>query len=248
MITAIAATADQVGARLRSPRRLTLSVDEWNVWYQSRFPGQDHLAYDGPDELIEDVYDVHDAVVVGSLLITLLRHADRVAIGCQAQLVNVIAPILTRPGGGAWTQTIFHPFAQAAAHARGEVLRVEPRVATYEDALFGDVPLVEAVATLDEDGGELTLLCVNRSLTETVRLDAVVRAFPDASVREATALWDDDPNAHNTEQRPDRVVPRPLDVTIEDGMVHAHLPPVSWAVIRLQTSGHGTAPPPATHT
>jgi alpha-N-arabinofuranosidase len=243
MITTIAATADHVGARLRSRRRLTLAVDEWNVWYQSRFAGQDRLSYDRSHELIEDVYDVYDAVVVGSLLITLLRHADRVAIGCQAQLVNVIAPILTRPGGGAWAQTIFHPFAQAAAHARGEVLRVEPQVATYEDGLYGDVPLVEAVATLDDESGTLTIMCVNRSLAETVRLEAGVRAFPDASVLEATALWDDDPSAHNTEMRPDRVAPRPMDVTVEDGIAHAHLPPVSWAVIRLQT----TRPTPTPH-
>jgi alpha-L-arabinofuranosidase len=236
MITTIAATADHVGARLRSRKRLTLSVDEWNVWYQSRFPGQDRLSYDGPDELIEDAYDVHDAVVVGSLLITMLRHADRVAIGCQAQLVNVIAPILTRAGGGAWAQTIFHPFAQAATHARGQVLRLEPRVATYEDVVHGDVPLVEAVATHDEEAGTVTLLCVNRSTTETVRLDAGVRAFPAASVVEATVLHDDDPTARNTEEQPDRVRPRPLGATVADGTLHADLPPVSWSVIRLRTA------------
>jgi alpha-L-arabinofuranosidase len=239
MITAVAATADHVGARLRSRRRLTLAVDEWNVWHYSRFAAQHQQPGNGPAELVEDVYDVHDAVVVGSLLITLLRHADRVAIGCQAQLVNMIAPILTRPGGGAWTQTTFHPFAQAAAHARGDVLRVEPQVATYEDERFGDVPLLEAVATLDEDREELTLLCVNRSVTETVRLDAVLRAFPEASVRCATVLHDDDPGARNTEQAPDRVVPRPLETSLEAGALHADLPPVSWAVIRATTAGPG---------
>ena len=91
MIEEIVATADHVGARLRSRKKLRLSVDEWNVWYQSRFPGQDSLRYDAEPSLIEDVYNVADAVVVGSLLITLLRHADRVGIACQAQLVNVIA-------------------------------------------------------------------------------------------------------------------------------------------------------------
>lgn len=234
MITAVAATADHVGATVRSSRRLTLAVDEWNVWHYSRFDAQHRAEPSSP--LFEDVYDVHDAVVVGSLLITMLRHADRVALGCQAQLVNMIAPIMTRAGGGSWAQTTFHPFAQAATHARGEVLRVEPRVATYEDATFGDVPLLEAVATLEEDTGELTLLCVNRSVTRTLRLEAVVRAFPQAAVQWATALHDDDPTAHNTEQAPDRVVPRPLDATVEDGVLHADLPPVSWAVVRLSTA------------
>ncbi|MDQ3616999.1 MAG: alpha-L-arabinofuranosidase, partial [Actinomycetota bacterium] len=136
-IAAVVATADHVGARLKSRRKLRLSVDEWNVWQQSRFPGQDALSYgDGP-ALIEDVYDVADAVVVGSLLITLLRHADRVGIACQAQLVNVIAPILTREGGPAWRQSIFHPFAQATRWARGQVLRVEPVVARYSTERYG---------------------------------------------------------------------------------------------------------------
>lgn len=237
MITTIAATADHVGARLRSRRRLTLSVDEWNVWHQSRFAGQDELAYDDPPALIEDVYDVHDAVVVGSLLITLLRHADRVAIGCQAQLVNVIAPIMTRAGGPAWAQTIFHPFEQAARLARGEVLRVEPRVSCYDDPVHGDVPLLEATATLDEERGELVVLAVNRSTSEQVHLDATVRAFPGAVVRDATVLAEDDPTACNTEQQPDRVRPRPLQAAVDDGRLQAVLPPVSWAVIRLDVTG-----------
>ncbi len=99
MIDSVVATADAVAARLRSPRRLSLSFDEWNVWYQHRFCGEDELRYDRPPALIEDDYSVVDAVVVGGLLVSLLRHCDRVRIACQAQLVNVIAPIRTEPGG-----------------------------------------------------------------------------------------------------------------------------------------------------
>lgn len=234
MIEAVVATADHVGARLKSRRRLKLSVDEWNVWYQSRFAGQDDLAYDGPPELIEDVYDVADAVVVGSLLITLLRHADRVGIACQAQLVNVIAPILTREGGGAWRQTIFHPFAQAARWARGEVLLVEPVVRSYDTETYGDVPLLDATATYDEETGEVTLLCVNRAVDQPVELRADVRAFAGCRVAEASVLTHDDVRTHNSEEQPDRVAPRPLrDVTLDDGVLSAQLPPVSWAVLRL---------------
>ena len=234
MIEEIVATADHVGARLRSRKKLKLSVDEWNVWYQSRFPGQDALRYDDEPSLIEDVYTVADAVVVGSLLITLLRHADRVGIACQAQLVNVIAPILTRPGGPAWAQTIFHPFAQAAGLARGEVLRVETKVDGYDDATYGDVPWVEATATYDEDSGDVVLLAVNRAQDRPVELQALVRALGDLRPAEATTLHDDDVDACNTESDPDRVVPHPLtDLTVENGTLRAVLPPVSWNVIRL---------------
>ena len=237
MIESVVATADHVGARLKSRRRLQLSVDEWNVWHQSRFAGQDQLAYEEADPtLIEDVYDVTDAVVVGSLLITLLRHCDRVAIACQAQLVNVIAPIMTRAAGPAWRQTIFHPFAQASRFARGEVIRIEPRVRRHSTADHDDVPQIDAVATWDEDDGTLTVLCVNRDEHADVRLDADARSFPGLRLVEATVLSHPDPATRNTENNPDAVQPRPLDqVTVQDGRLTAVLPPISWSVLRLRS-------------
>ena len=191
-------TADHVGARLGSRHRLKVSVDEWNVWYQSRFHEQPAPDWEESHPLIEDTYDVTDAAVVGSLLITLLRHADRVGIACQAQLVNVIAPIRTRPGGPAWRQTIFHPFAQAAALARGHVLRVEPEVATYESADHGDVPYLDATATHDDETGALTLLAVNRSTDEPLELTAQVRAFSGYRLSEVTTLGPCRPHAPPT--------------------------------------------------
>ena len=122
MIDSVVATADAVAARLRSPRRLSLSFDEWNVWYQQRFAGEDELRYDRPAALIEDDYSVVDAVVVGGLLSACCATATACSIACQAQLVNVIAPIRTEPGGPAWRQSIFDPFAATARHARGDVL------------------------------------------------------------------------------------------------------------------------------
>jgi alpha-N-arabinofuranosidase len=182
------------------------------------------------------VYDVADAVVVGSLLISLIRHADRVAIGCQAQLVNVIAPILTRPGGAAWRQTIFHPFAQASRWARGETLLVEPQVRCYEAEGYGDVPLVHATATWHAESGDVTVLCVNRSTDQVVQLDTVVAAVPGARLVEATVLAAEDPSARNTEEQPDAVVPRRNhDALLDDGHLRAPLPPVSWNVFRLTT-------------
>jgi alpha-N-arabinofuranosidase len=172
-IDAAVATADHVAARIRSRKRLRIAVDEWNVWYVSRWT--DHERGDWPElrHLIEDDYDDVDATMVASLLVALLRHADRVGVACLAQLVNVIAPIRTEPGGAAWTQSIFEPFAQVAAAARGDVLRVEPRVGTYATEL-GDVPLVDATATYDEETGDLALVLVNRSdhATAHVHVDA----------------------------------------------------------------------------
>ena len=234
-IEAVVATADHVGARLKSRRRLKVSVDEWNVWYQSRFHGEASLDWMERRELIEDTYDVADAAVVGSLLITLLRHADRVGIACQAQLVNVIAPIRTHAGGPAWRQTIFHPFAQAAALAGGEVLRVEPEVPTYDAREHGEVPLLDATATYDEESGALTLLAVNRSTEESLDLEVNVRAFPGYSLSTASTLAGPDLRATNTAENPDAVRPQENTRTrLADGRLDASLPPVSWNVIRLE--------------
>jgi alpha-N-arabinofuranosidase len=173
-------------------------------------------------------------VVVGSLLITLLRHADRVGIACQAQLVNVIAPILTRPDGPAWPQTIFHPFEQASRWARGEVLRVDPVVDSYDTDKYGEVPLVDATATYDEESGDVTVLAVNRSTTEQVQLEADARAFAGHRLEQATVLADDDIRATNVEADPERVVPRNnARAGLQDGRLSVVLPPVSWSVIRL---------------
>ncbi len=242
-IGAVVATADHVGARLKSRKRLRLSVDEWNVWYQSDLD-ESALARAGWVEarpLIEDTYDVVDAVVVGSLLISLLRHADRVGIACQAQLVNVIAPIRTEPGGPAWRQTIFHPFAQAASMARGDVLRVEPQVDSYDAGELGAVPLLDVTATYDEDSGALTMFAVNRSTTDQLDMEATVRAFPDHRVSSATTLTADDLRTTNTAERPDAVAPRPLvQVELTDGLLRAALPPVSWNVVRLEPLTRGS--------
>ncbi len=245
----IVATADHIGARRKSRHRLGVAVDEWNVWYQAGFGGEAALDWAEERRLIEDTYDVADAVVVGSLLVTLLRHADRVSIACQAQLVNVIAPIRTEPGGPAWRQTIFHPFAQAAAHARGEVLLLEPQVPSYDAGEHGDVPLLDATATYDEDSGALTLLAVNRSTTDALDLTAQLRGFPGHRLIEATALTagtaPEAARTTNTASAPDAVVPvRNERARLADGRLEVSLPPVSWNVVRLGPDPH-RAPPDA---
>jgi alpha-N-arabinofuranosidase len=234
-IDSVVATADHVAARRRSRKRLRLSFDEWNVWYFSRFPGERNLEWAHAPRLIEDTYSVTDAVVVGSLLISLLRHADRVRVACQAQLVNVIAPIRAEPGGPSWRQTTFYPFAHAARHARGTVLRTEIRAPRMHTAKYGDVSTVDAVVTHDEESGELTVLAVNRDQRAALPLEAALRGFPPAyRVVEHVVLAEDDADAANTAEAPNRVVPRrTTGAEVTDGVLRAQLPALSWNVIRL---------------
>ncbi|WP_410812740.1 alpha-N-arabinofuranosidase [Micromonospora sp. 067-2] len=235
MIEAVVATADAVGARLRSRKRIMVSVDEWNVWYQSRLPDCLPADWTRAPRISEDAYTVADAVVVGNLLISLLRHSDRVAAACQAQLVNTIAPIRAEPDGPAWRQTIFHPFAQAARYARGTVLRTELTAPTYDTEPHGSVPVLDAVVTHDPGAGALTVLAVCREQSRPVRLDLDLAAFPGYELLEHSVLADSETGAANTRDDPDRVRPRSATGSArrEGSALSVLLPPVSWNVLRL---------------
>jgi alpha-N-arabinofuranosidase len=177
---------------------------------------------------------VTDAVVVGNLLMSLLRRADRVKIGCLAQLVNVIAPIKTQLGGPAWRQASFHPFALTSRYARGTVLRVEPTSPVHDTAAHGEVPLLDAVAVLPDEGDRVVLLAVNRDESDDLVLEVDLRGMPGVSYGKHLALWDADPLAVNSAAEPDRVRPRPRDdVKVEQGRVEIVLPPLSWNIVRL---------------
>ncbi len=233
----VVATCDHVGARLKSKKRISLSFDEWNVWYMSRWQQQERAAdpADWPEapRLLEDNYSVLDAVVSGSLLIALLRHADRVTVACLAQLVNVIAPIMTEPGGPAWRQTTFFPFAQASRYGRGEVLDVRVDSPTYATAKYGETDLLHATAVRADDGS-VTVFAVNRGRTGPLPLEVTLTGLGLTEVVEHSALADADPDARNTLAEPDRVVPHPVTgTTLAGERLTATLEPLSWNVIRL---------------
>ncbi|MEU0276013.1 alpha-N-arabinofuranosidase [Streptomyces sp. NPDC006307] len=233
----VVATCDHVGARLKSPKRINLSFDEWNVWYMSRFQAEaDASPLDWPEapRLLEDSYSVTDAVVFGSLLIALLRHADRVTVACLAQLVNVIAPIMTEPGGPAWRQTTFFPFAQAARHGRGEVLDVRVDAPRHRTAKYGEVPLLHATAVRDPETGAVTVFAVNRSQSEPLPLRVALGGLGVTGVVEHSVLADADPDARNTLAEPERVVPHAGEgARLADGVLEVTLEPLSWTMLRL---------------
>ena len=167
-------------------------------------------------------------MVVGNLLISMLRHADRLTVGAQAQLVNIIAPIRTTPGGPAWRQTIFHPFAHTARLARGTVLRAAVQSPTMPTGRYGEVPSVDAVATHDEQSGRVVVFAVNRG-TGAVSLDLDLRAFPGLRAGRRISLAEDDPSIGNTAAAPDRVCPRTEEMpALDGGRAAVVLPPVSW--------------------
>jgi alpha-N-arabinofuranosidase len=223
MITRVEAIADAVAVRKGSSKRIGLSVDEYNVWHITGNPThrRENAPFGHAPAIAEDTFTVADALAVGCLLITLLRHADRVRIACLAQLVNVLPAIRTVDGGPAWRQTIFYPLLHAARFGRGTVLRVEV-----------DDPALAATAV--HDAGAVTVLAVNRG-ADALSLEAPISGLDRLEVIEHLALTDADLAAANTAVQPDRVVPRKrLGALVQAGTLRATLPSRSWNVLRLR--------------
>ena len=235
-IREVASICDAVGATKRSKKKLGLSFDEWNVWYHSNDLDQEEFRrarWGSGLHLLEDVYNAEDAVLVGAMLITLLQNADSVKIACLAQLVNAIAPIMTRTGGGAWAQTIYWPFLYTSRYGRGTSLLAVVDSPVYDCANAEGVPEVEAAAVLGDDG-LVTIFAVNRSLTDEVTLRCDLRDFKGLTTARHTVLHHDDPKAINTETAPDTVKPvEQTPVLLDGGRLNLMLPAFSWNMIRL---------------
>ncbi|TFD89373.1 alpha-N-arabinofuranosidase [Cryobacterium lactosi] len=238
-IDSIVATADAIGAELHNAKRIEISFDEWNVWYQSRYQNEDRItaAQDWPyaPRLLEDIYSVLDAVVFGNLMISLLKHADRVTSASLAQLVNVIAPIMTEPGGAAWRQTTFFPFATTARLAKGRSLQTIVTSDRYNTQRFGDVDFLDSAATWDAATGEGAIFLVNRHQTETMTLSVDMTGFGPVQISEALTLSDDDIRAVNDLANQTRVSLKPNEsVSMAEGTLLIELPPVSWSAISFE--------------
>lgn len=234
----VIAVCDLVRARKRGRRDIQLAFDEWNVWYHSTETDNKREPWLEAPPLLEDIYTLEDALVIGCILITLLRHADRVKIACMAQLVNVIGPIFTQTGGGCYRQTIFYPFRDASKYGRGEVLRGELQCDTYEVADIGTVDWLEIVLVLQRENGALTFFAVNRHPAEPLTLRVDVRGFSRCEFIEHVVLDGDDPKARNTFAEPTKVQPHLCTGTtrLDNGFLEIRLPRLSWNVIRFSTS------------
>jgi alpha-N-arabinofuranosidase len=142
---------------------------------------------------------------------------------------------MTEPGGPAWRQSIFFPFATTSRLAKGAALDVRLEAPEYRTATYGEVPLIDAVATYDAEWGTTSVFLVNRSLSDEAEVLVDVRALGEVSVQSASSMYDEDIHAANTLADRERVGLRPTPTAaIEDGHLRLVLPPVSWTAVQLQ--------------
>lgn len=233
-ITSTVAACDYIKAKKRSKKKIMLSFDEWNIWYHSEPENAKTIPWQIAPSFCEDIYTFEDALAFGCMLITLLKHADRVKIACLAQLVNVIAPIMTVKNGGIWKQTIFYPFMHASLYGRGSVLHSIVKVKRYDTKDFTDVPELEFVATYDENREEITFFAVNRKMEDDLLLECDLRQFNHFTFLEHIVMTSQDTKAVNSIQNPEKIIPhKNRNTLVEDGILKANLPQLSWNVIRL---------------
>lgn len=233
-ISSVVYICDCVKAKRRSKKKINLSFDEWNVWYHSNEADEKLEKWVKAPHQLEDIYNFEDALLVGSMLITLLRHADRVKIGCLAQLVNVIAPIMTSDTG-AWRQTIFYPFRYTSQYGRGTVLHTVIKSPVYESKTYGTAPYLDGVLVWNEAEEELVLFAVNKCLEEDMEITCDLRQFEKFQIEEHVVLSHQDMKAVNTEKNPGEVSPTAGNtVKLEAGKLSGILGKHSWNMVRMK--------------
>jgi alpha-N-arabinofuranosidase len=228
------AVCDLVRGHKRSSKKLWLSFDEWNVWYRQRSgDAVDGRRQEAP-HLLEEIYNLEDALLVGGILITLLRNADRVKIACLAQLVNVIAPIMTN-ANGLFRQTIYHPYYWALQYARGRVLNVLIESPTYDVPAMDAVAYIDAAATINPDDGKTAVFILNRDLSKARQVELVWEDAPKSRVAVSEVLTGNDLKAVNGFDAPERVKPQPFErPTTTNGRTRFEVPARSYTVIQWE--------------
>ena len=245
-IEEIAAVCDTVRAQKRSGKQLWLSFDEWNVWYRAR-SGDFSNGHGKPHpHLLEEPYNLEDALLVGGLANSLIRHSDRVKVGCLAQLVNVIAPIATNEDG-ILHHTIFYPYSWALKYAHGRALNVQPEGPGYEVATlgrpvedgglpipgFGDVKWVDVAATIDIEGKAAAVFLFNRNLEKQQDVELIWRDATPSAVKQFLTITGPDLKAGNTFADPKRVTPQTLEAPKAGARMTLQLPARSYSVLSL---------------
>ncbi len=226
------AVCDLVRGHKRSPKQLWLSFDEWNVWYRARSGDYTNGHHQEAPHLLEEVYNLEDALLVGGLLNSLLRNANRVKVACLAQLINVIAPIMTN-ANGLLRQTIYYPYSWALQYARGSVLNLLVQSPTYEVAKMGQVPYLDVAGTIDPGDGKVAIFVLNRDLSKPHVVEIDWQDKTPGQVLVSSVLSGTDLKAFNSFEAPKHVAPQAFDKpSTTGGRTKFEVPARSYTVIQ----------------
>jgi alpha-N-arabinofuranosidase len=218
-----------VQAKKRSAKRPYLCFDEWNVWYKNM---QTDGAGQHAPHLVEEVYNLEDALVAAGSLNSFIRHAGMVRIANLAQIVNVIAPLVTR-GDQLLIQSIFYIFEMYSRRRAGVSLQPVVAGPTYDSRTHGPTPYLDTSAILN--GDRLHIFATNRSLDQALPLAVSLADRGLAGLDEAEVLTGPNAEAANSFEQPDLILPRPFaEARLADGRAELELPPLSLTAMTFR--------------
>ncbi len=222
-----------VKAKNRSNHDVYLQWDEWNVWYKARLENDVQGQWGQAPHLIEEVYNLEDALVVAQWMNVFLRKSDVVKVACLAQIVNVIAPILTTRDA-LLKQSIYYPFMLFSKLAAGKALDALVTAPTYETKQFGAQSLLDVSASYDEEHNTAAVFIVNRSQTDSLPVDLVWQDRAPKAIKSVQQVAGTDPKAANSFDNPNVIVAKPGDVPQLDGSTATLvLPPLSFTAVEV---------------
>jgi alpha-N-arabinofuranosidase len=232
-IKTVISICDYIKGKKRSKKTVNISFDEWNVWYHASAENAKLVRWQKGPKFNEDIYNFEDALFVGLALITMLRHADRIKMACLAQLVNVIAPIMTTKDG-VYKQSIYYPYLHVSKYGRGKALNCIIDSPKYDSKDFSDVDVIDSIAVFNEENEELTIFAVNRDKQEDISIAYTLAGFSGYKIKEHIVLVNPDLKAINSTDKPDAVHPAEgRGGKMEGEKLSIAFPKLSWNVIRL---------------
>lgn len=206
-------------------RPVGIALDEWNVWYRSR------------DERsgLEERYTLSDALAVGTFMNIFVRHCRTLRIANLAQLVNVIAPIVTSPVG-MYLQPTYHPLVLCAENVREIALDCLVQAPAIPADAEGR-SVLDVAASRDVDGAGITVTVVNRgdhAVDACVRVGSSSLAGAAVSVQEVTG---DGIDVGNSFEQPDRVSVRAGEWQPSRDAITVRLKPHSFTCVTADLAG-----------
>ena len=230
ILTDYASVIRYVKARNKSNHNIYVSFDEWNVWYRERSGENRDANWKIGTPQLEEIYNLEDALVCAQYLNAFIRRSDLVKVACLAQIVNVIAPVITSPSG-ILKQTIYFPSAMYSRYAKGISLTPIVESPFYDLSGQQGVPFLDASASFDRLTGRMSLFLVNRSIEENIRVEIDIADREIMSTGVVQELSGNNPKLSNSWENPNNVVPKPMAACHEGGGLFVDVPRLGLVVI-----------------
>lgn len=260
------AICDYLQAKIRTPKKMMISFDEYGAMFGKQgevlfgrrgwqdvsksyfqFAEEDSLFRKvTPDNFVERKFNTPqmlNALAMSSVLLTFLRYADRIKIGC---MTGGIRNALAFNGTNVWKNAVYYPYLHLNKLASGgiSILPVVngPTFNTEQYALSGscqshayeDVPAIEAACVLQEEKKDAIIFVINRSIGDDIEITFDVRGFENYELAEHIEMYTDNLQKENSFESPNEIHPGfNLDTYLENGKIYAVTKKLSWNVFRL---------------